>query len=68
MYHDVHYIITYTKDLVEKNKMADDTIKELWESLSNFVNDSLFSFFFCFMIKRYNAAVVRNKFRISFLF
>lgn len=46
MYHDVHYIITYTKDLVEKNKMADDTIKELWESLSNFVNDSLFSFFF----------------------
>ena len=67
MYHDVHYIITYTNDLVEENKMADDTIKELWESLSNFVNDSLFSFFWLYD-KRYNATVVTNKFRISFLF
>lgn len=47
--------------------MADDTIKELWESLSNFVNDSLFSFFWLYD-KRYNATVVTNKFRISFLF
>ena len=67
MYHDVHYSITYTKDLVEENKMADDTMKELWESLSNFVNDSLFSFFWLYA-KRYNATVVTNKFRISFLF
>lgn len=67
MYHDVHYIITYTNDLVEENKMADDTMKELWESLSNFVNDSLFSFFWLYD-KRYNATVVTNNFRISFLF
>lgn len=67
MYHDVHYSITYTKDLVEENKMVDDTMKELWESLSNFVNDSLFSFFWLYD-KRYNATVVTNNFRISFLF
>lgn len=67
MYHDVHYSITYTKDLVEENKMVDDTMKELWESLSNFVNDSLFSFFWLYD-KRYNATVVTNNFRVSFLF
>ena len=41
----IHYITAYTTDFVVKNKMA-DAVKELRESLSNFVNDSVFSLFF----------------------